>query len=107
MVIHTKDLDLTHSLESVLRLVSVDPLDVRASVGKNLIYLRSESSLDPWYASPSDLRAALNDRKAHVSLVDRWRLGYLARLLQERGQLYYESKDTGSHTSLIDSLCIN
>ena len=80
------------------------PLDVRASVGKNLIYLRSESSLDPWYASPSDLRAALNDRRAHIPLVDRWRLGYLARLLQERGQLYYDSKDTGSHTRLI---CIN
>ena len=88
-------------------MANLSAMDVRASVGKNLMYLRSESSLDPWYVSPSDLRAALNDRKAHVPLVDRWRLGYLAKLLQERGQLYYESKDTGSHTSLIDSLCIN
>ena len=36
---------------------------------------------------------------------DRWRLAYLGKLLEQRGELYHEMKDTEELTELIDSLC--
>ena len=38
---------------------------------------------------------------------DRWRVSYLERLLEERGQAYYEGGDCEHLTVLIDSLCTN
>ena len=36
---------------------------------------------------------------------DMWRIRYLARLLEERGQAHYEGEDVNQLTVLIDSLC--
>ena len=34
-----------------------------------------------------------------------WRIGYLARLLEDRGQAHYEGEAVDQLTVLIDSLC--
>ena len=91
--------------KEVLLMANLSARDVRSSVGRNLRYLQVESGLDPWTMSPAQLRSALFNSKAQTPQEDRWRLSYLARLLQERGQLHYECKDTLYHSSLIDSLC--
>ena len=38
---------------------------------------------------------------------DRWRIRYLARLLEEREEAYYIGEDHEQLTGLIDSLCMN
>jgi hypothetical protein len=38
---------------------------------------------------------------------DRWRLLYLGRLLEERGERFHMMEDTTGVTELIDSLCVN
>ena len=98
---------LSSPCREVVLMANLSARDVRTTVGKNLMYLREESSLDSWSVSPSDLRAAVHERKASIPVEDRWRLRYLARLLQERGQLNYDCKDRELHTSLINSLCVH
>ena len=36
---------------------------------------------------------------------DRWRLGYLAKMLEARGETFYAGKETELVSILIDSLC--
>ena len=93
--------------KEVLLMANLSARDVRSTVGKNLRYLQLESGQDPWITSPADLRQSLSSQKADAPEDDRWRLRYLAKLLEERGQHYYECKDTLNHSNLIDSLCIN
>ena len=84
-------------------MANISARDVRSTVGKNLHFISVESGKDPWNTSPGDLKSVLASQKTEVPLQDKWRLGYLARLREERGQLYYEYRDT----NLIESLCIN
>ena len=93
--------------KEVLIMANLPARDVRTTVGKNLRYLQLESGKDPWITSPDNLRQSLSSQKADAPEDDMWRLRYLAKLLEERGQLYYECKDTLNHSNLIDSLCIN
>ena len=89
----------------VLVMANISARDVRSTVGKNLHFISVESGKDPWNTSPGDLKSVLTSQKAEVPFQDMWRLKYLARLLEERGQLYYECQDTRMHSNLIDSLC--
>ena len=98
---------MKRSTKEVLLKSNLSVRDVRTTVGKNLRYLQLESGKDPWITSPDDLRQSLSSQKADAPEDDRWRLRYLAKLLEERGQLYYDCKDTLNHSNLIDSLCIN
>ena len=91
----------------VLVMANISARDVRSTVGKNLHFISVESGKDPWNTSPGELKSVLTSQKTEVPIQDKWRLEYLARLLEERGQLHYECKDTRMHSSLIDSLCIN
>ena len=93
--------------KEVLLMANLSARDVRTTVGKNLRYLQGESGKDPWITSPDELRQSLFSQKADAPEGDRWRLSYLAKLLEDRGQHYYECKDTLNHSNLIDSLCIN
>ena len=36
---------------------------------------------------------------------DKWRLGYLGKMLEQRGEAFYAGKETGHLSVLIDSLC--
>ena len=53
------------------------------------------------------VKAVLSNMLAVVPDRDRWRVSYLEKLLEERGQAYYEGRDHEHLTVLIDSLCIN
>ena len=81
--------------------------DVRTTTGRNLWYLRRETGLNPLKISSVKLREALACQVSTVPEVDRWRVSYLAKLLEARGQAYYEGSDVQDWTALIDSLCTN
>ena len=91
----------------VLVMANISARDVRSTVCKNLLFISQESGKDPWITSPGDLKSVLSSQKTEVPQQDRWRLGYLARLLEERGQLHYECKDITMHSNLIDLLRVN
>ena len=86
-------------------MVGVAARDVCTSTGSNLWLLEQETGLDPLSVSASRVKAGLVSEVPLVSDRDRWRLAYLAKLLQMRGQLYYEGGETDHLTVLIDSLC--
>ena len=81
--------------------------DVRTTTGSNLRLLRMETGLDIASASPRRVKAELVKKLAVVPDIDKWRLPYLARLLEDRGELHYNGGETDHLTSLIDSLCVN
>ena len=47
------------------------------------------------------LKAVLESKLATIPDMDRWRVRYLARLLQDRGQAHYEGDDVHQLTDLI------
>ena len=55
------------------------------------------------------MQEQLANKAVAVPAADTWRLTYLARLLQERGEAYYKSQEEEVNrlSGLIDSLCIN
>ena len=83
--------------------------DMQSCTGHNLAYLREETGLDPWSCNSRQVRLALvkEDKLAVVPRQDQWRLPYLAKLLVERGERYYQCEDTDWLTELIDALCAN
>ena len=81
--------------------------DVRSTTGRNLWWLKTESGLDPLRTTSVKMKAVLSSKLAMVPDRDRWRISYLAKLLEERGQVHYEGGDVEQLTVLIDSLCTN
>ena len=84
--------------------------DIRSSVGINLALLRRETGLDPWLASPSQLKAALlSSSMVEVPDQDRRRIPYSDRLLEEGMGAYYkgDEEEVKRVQSLLGSLCIN
>ena len=69
--------------------------------------IRAESGLEPLSCSSVKMKAVLGSKLALAPDVDKWRIRYLARLLEERGQAHYEGDDVDDLTVLIDSLCSN
>ena len=53
------------------------------------------------------VKTVLSRNLVDIPDLDRWRVPYLAKLLQERGQANYDCEDHGHLTVLIDSLCTN
>ena len=66
-----------------------------------------EKGLDPVTTSASRIKSVLCGNLAETPARDRWRIEYLCKLLQERGQAYYDGEDHEHLTVLIDSLCTN
>ena len=81
--------------------------DMRSTSGRNLWWLKTESGLDPLTTASGKMKAVLSSNLAMVPARDRWRISYLAKLLEERGQVHYEGGDVEQLTVLIDSLCTN
>jgi hypothetical protein len=75
------------SMEVVV-LANLVARDVRTTTGANLHY------------GPLEKLSEMPDQ-------DRWRLPYLGRLLEERGEKFHMMVDTTGVTELIDSLCVN
>ena len=80
--------------------------DVQTTTGSNLNLIRLETERNIMACSLDKVRAELGRKMAApVPDSDVWRLGYLAKLLQERGEAHYGGSETNLLTSLIDSLC--
>ena len=84
---------------------SIATKDVCTTTGRNLYLIQMETGLNPLQASAASVKAELGRRAAPVPDSDNWRLGYLAKLLEERGSVNYEGGETGHLTVLIESLC--
>ena len=79
--------------------------DVTSTTGKNLYVLRWETGLDPLATSLVKMKTAIWSKVAEVPVDDVWRLEYLGKLLEARGDAHYGGEDTHQLTVLIDSLC--
>ena len=53
------------------------------------------------------VKEKLADRLKLAPDRDMWRIPYLSKLLEQRGQMYYQMVDTEEVTDLIDSICLN
>ena len=84
--------------------------DVRSCIGSNLRLIRETSGKDPWVDSPSAIRVALQEADiVAVPDTDKWRVGYLGVLLEQRMQWHYRGVEVEEDKvqKLIDSLCVN
>jgi hypothetical protein len=88
-------------------LANIVARDIRTTTGSNLSLIRDLTALDPWCCTSSQVKKVLGDIPAEVPAQDEWRLGYLGKLLEQRGEFHYELRDTAELTELIDSLCVN
>ena len=81
--------------------------DVRSTTGCNLNEIGWEVGLNPQSISLGRVKEVLGERLSPIAEVEKWRVGYLGKLLQVRGEALYEGGETIQLTSLIDSLCVN
>ena len=81
--------------------------DIRTTTGRNLYLIRDLTGLDPWCCSSEKVKKALGEKMVEVPEQDMWRIPYLERLLEERGEAHYQMGNTNELTGLIDSLCVN
>ena len=79
--------------------------DMSSVTGRNLTLLREMTGLNPWTATPAQVREKIEP--AATPEQDTWRLGLLAQYLETRRKMNTELQDTKEITSLIDSLCVN
>jgi hypothetical protein len=99
-----KGLRVSPSMEVTI-MCGVVARDVQSTTGHNLNILGWETGLDPLTCSQDKLRAALSMRLPAVPDGDTWRMNYLGKLLEARGQAHYKGDDVTELTDLIDSLC--
>ena len=85
----------------------VAAVDVQTTTGSNMDLLRWETGLDTLSTSLGKVKLALGKRLAVVPDSDTWRVMYLGKLLEARGEASYEGYETDHLTGLIDSLCSN
>ena len=83
--------------------------DISTVIGGNLTLVRSDTWLHPVLSSIVKIKQNLLEKVAPVPETDQWRLGFLSKLLSQRGEAYYRADDdeVARVTSLIDSLCVN
>ena len=81
--------------------------DIRTTTGNNLHLIRDLSGLDPWCCTSRQVKKVLGERLSEVPVQDTWRLPYLGKLLEQRGELHHQMMDTAELNELIDSICMN
>ena len=96
---------LKSSSKEVRLVASLAAQDKFSTTGKNLAKILQETGLNPWEASPTEVRQALIAQEAVVPKQVIWRVPYLSKLLAERNEMEVNSLDTGQISQLIDSLC--
>jgi hypothetical protein len=79
--------------------------DVQTTTGHNVSLIMLETGLNPTVATSQAIKQRLIRKILSVPERDKWRLGYLARMLEERGEAFYAGKETELISILIDSLC--
>ena len=79
--------------------------DAQSTTGHNLDLTRWETGLDPVCCGHGKLKEALDRNKADVPEEDAWRIPYIGKLLEARGEAYYLGDDLSRLTALVDSLC--
>ena len=67
-------------------LVNIVGRDIRTTTGNNLHLVRDLTGLDPWSCSSGQVKKVLGDRLSEIPAQDMWRLGYLGKLLEQRGE---------------------
>ena len=88
-------------------LVNIVGRDIRTTTGSNLHLVRELSGLDPWCCTSTQVKQVLGEKLREVPAQDMWRLSYLGKLLEQRGEAHHQMLDTRELTELIDSICIN
>ena len=68
--------------------------DVTTTTGRNLNTIRLETGLDPLASSLVNIKEELGNNKLAVPDEDVWRMRYLAKLLEARGEAHHEAEDT-------------
>ena len=97
---------LLNSASTEVRIMAnISSRDIRSTTGSNIRNLEAETKLDLWSASPRQVRKVLEEKVVKVPDRDKWRIGFLGRLLTERGDSFYRGEEVQAITELIDSLC--
>ena len=81
--------------------------DVRTTTGSNLQLIQDLTALDPWSCCGSQVKKVMGEKLAQVPQQDMWRLQYLGKLLEQRGEKHFQMGDITELTELIDSICLN
>ena len=81
--------------------------DIRTTTGNNLHLVKDLSGLDPWSCTSKEVKKKLAERIKLAPDQDLWRIPYLSKLLEQRGEMHYQMVDTEEITGLIDSICQN
>ena len=79
--------------------------DVQTTTGSNRNLLEKETGLNMTTVGAPKVKQVLEEKIPAVPDRDKWRLAYLGKLLEERGEAHYAGCETGDMTDLIDSLC--
>ena len=64
-----------------------------------------ETGLNPWKASPSEIKGVLHEKEDPTPTMDLWRLPLLDKILKQRRTLEYELEEVTKINELIDALC--
>ena len=83
----------------------VKGLKASPSVEVSVMFCVVETGFDPLASSLVNIKEELGNNKLAVPDEEVWRMRYLAKLLEARGEAHYEGEDTHRMTVLIDSLC--
>ena len=90
----------------VATLANLMARDIRSTTGGNLSLIAALSGKDPWTDSTGSMRAALEKAETvEVPHVDKWRVGYLGVLLEQR--MEWQDDEEKEMQTLIDSICVN
>ena len=77
--------------------------DPKATTSKNLLYLKRVSGLDPWDFSAQRIRCQLPVKEVPEN--QKWRLGLLSILMENRRGQFINAEDSSRITAMLDSLC--
>ena len=78
--------------------------EVQITTGHNVSLIMMETGLNPTVATSQAIKQRLIRKIPSVPERDKWRLGFLVRMLEERGEAFYAKKETELISILIDSL---
>ena len=84
--------------------------DRRSVTGRNVNIVSEHSGCDVWGDSPFKIKEGLvKADTVQADNVDKWRVGYLGTLLQQRQEWHYlgEVEEEERLQTLVDSLCVN
>ena len=91
-------------------MVNLAARDIRSITGSNMRLLVESTGLNPWeFGGRRFKEELLKMEKVAIPEADCWRIRYLAELLEQRQESFYQANEEGLQrlSLLIDSLCIN